>query len=944
MELMDQIMNTSKNLYFEDFESIFASLNENSNDSSNIFLKNLNELKLSNSKYDKLKFSLSILTTLADFEEIYNDKSSLKIFKEATKQILQILIKPMNEAKEKINIQAEILCKWWHNYFSLLNESYLLKKNNEGWGGSFDDWFPKSEFLVLEESLKVVQVQYHWQVNLMRSICLHKFILSHVFESKIFEEKYQIVKTYVESTVIKEFQLAKLCKTQNKKLILRCGFLEELMKIILNQTNEIPKDEEKSHCSKKTQKKREKKREKKNELILKDAILNGRFDKKQFKNLKHSIIIGDDGGFYALLNTIDEEEKEILLEDGEISKEYAKSWDKITGELKNTYKVVIGKGSFGKIRICLVLTKNETSTVMIPGQIICVKKTYHFKKGEDGNLTNEIFLNEIRKNTWNDYSGGEIGDLVFSPAVYDIKIIEPLSSLASIHYKGYTMQEFIPVYDGSKVFRKNAKYFNDWLHQKRYLISIFEATKKLLILGICMTDLKPENTLYDGENLRGMLIDLAGVVKKASIKELQACKVKYIHEITRKYISPELKRALQMNDPEQIINLSKFSSYCLGMFIKNIVLKHSEGKSFHEDLKKLAISMTIDEIDNSEIKRISVSEGLNLLYKIGEDEFKLNVDFPEFIKLLLRECRRNPEMFGLNPNLKEIEKKYIKLMCSQYDPNKYEQLHLEDLQLVLDQFIFSSISISKDYPKVLVLLGSAGSGKSTILQIKYIEALEKWKENDPIPLYINLATETDLCARWRWLNKKIEIENEIPFNSFTGYKYPIILFVDSFDETPNKINYVSKFFGDLKHNEINRCIICCRNEFIQKEDDFTKFFDNKFSKTGYDKRYITPLENTGFDIEKYVKFYYEQEISESGTHLLDKVEDILKSIQDHNLKSLMNTGFMVHLTLEVLPKIIKKKLINEKITRRIIYKKYMKKKILKVGETINNLLTENFIV
>jgi hypothetical protein len=28
-----------------------------------------------------------------------------------------------------------------------------------------------------------------------------------------------------------------------------------------------------------------------------------------------------------------------------------------------------------------------------------------------------------------------------------------------------------------------------------------------------MTDLKPENTLYDSENLKGILIDLGGVIK-----------------------------------------------------------------------------------------------------------------------------------------------------------------------------------------------------------------------------------------------------------------------------------------------------------------------------------------------------------------------------------------------------------------------------------------------
>jgi len=44
----------------------------------------------------------------------------------------------------------------------------------------------------------------------------------------------------------------------------------------------------------------------------------------------------------------------------------------------------------------------------------------------------------------------------------------------------------------------------------------------------------------------------------------------------------------------------------------------------------------------------------------------------------------------------------------------------------------------------MLLLGSAGSGKSIALQIKFIEAIENWNLGKALPIYFNLANGTDL--------------------------------------------------------------------------------------------------------------------------------------------------------------------------------------------------------
>ena len=348
-------------------------------------------------------------------------------------------------------------------------------------------------------------------------------------------------------------------------------------------------------------------------------------------------------------------------------------------------------------------------------------------------------MKEIRDNVWNDYSSGEISNLVFSPAVYDMMMISDASSyLTESHQKGYTMQQFVAVYDGSKVFTENPTFKQDWSHKKKYLVSVFQVVSKLLDKGICMTDLKPENTLYDADNGRGMLIDLAGVVRKENRNELIKCKVKYIKELTKSCTEPTLLKAIESEEENAIIDLPKCMSFSLGIIIQQIVLKVWQDKSdpLYEMLDNLSKALTID-LTQETSQRISVEEGLKRLKLIGEDTTEIKTDFKVMIDCLMKETEVSLKKFGLNEHIHTVEKNIIKLWGAELNPEKYEKLKLGDIQMALDQFIIAKESKEK----VFVLMGSSGSGKSTILQLKYLEALKNWKKNDPIPFFINLSVE-----------------------------------------------------------------------------------------------------------------------------------------------------------------------------------------------------------
>ena len=97
---------------------------------------------------------------------------------------------------------------------------------------------------------------------------------------------------------------------------------------------------------------------------------------------------------------------------------------------------------------------------------------------------------------------------------------------------------------------------------------------------------------------------------------------------------------------------------------------------------------------------------------------------------------------------------------------------------------------------------------------------------------------------------------KLNFNFFSGtQQYPMSLFVDSFDEMAVKMNYISKFLRELGNNARNRILICCRSEFMQKDQEFIKWFGSEASLT---KWFIAPLILTKFNLEDYAIKHYEK--------------------------------------------------------------------------------------
>ena len=350
---------------------------------------------LTRSSFDLIKVTLSILTTLADFDEESPSEASLSLFKKVCSNIMDFSIIPiisslstrrkdsklsktLTDLSENTLILPQLLSKWWVNYISILEEAFLKKK--EIWGESLNEWFTSKDNQLLEESLESLSEELHWKIVLLKAICMKKTLIGKIKE---FDENVEIIRKYQLSRLEKELNALEMIKSQKdlgKKNDMNRKFREKTLKtmkeIFLNEAPEA-----------------------------KEMLLTCRLDKKTIPSLSHTVILGEDGGFYVLFNKVTEEEKQMFLETEEISSEYTENWK--IHPYYNASKVIIGKGTFGTIRLSIALIRNETSNTMKAGQIICVKKTtYLGKMSENGAFE----WKDIRNNCWNDYSVGDVGD------------------------------------------------------------------------------------------------------------------------------------------------------------------------------------------------------------------------------------------------------------------------------------------------------------------------------------------------------------------------------------------------------------------------------------------------------------------------------------------------------------------------------------------------------
>lgn len=196
------------------------------------------------------------------------------------------------------------------------------------------------------------------------------------------------------------------------------------------------------------------------EIDVMDFIILCRFDKGKYK-LPQTVIIGDDGGLYGLLNSADAKSKQLL--ENITSQGYLA--DKTKGQNKlGQDKIVIGKGGFGTVRFAVSLSEEKATK---SGDIICIKKSKNL---------GQVDLENVQNSTLSDYLSDQFADFVRAPKIYDMAIINTFKH--NKHDKGYIKWMLCQKDTGARVFKKPE--YQKWEHQNPYLLGVFRGIQTLL--------------------------------------------------------------------------------------------------------------------------------------------------------------------------------------------------------------------------------------------------------------------------------------------------------------------------------------------------------------------------------------------------------------------------------------------------------------------------------
>jgi hypothetical protein len=177
------------------------------------------------------------------------------------------------------------------------------------------------------------------------------------------------------------------------------------------------------------------------------------------------------------------------------------------------------------------------------------------------------------------------------------------------------------------------------------------------------------------------------------------------------------------------------------------------------------------------------------------------------------------------------------------NPDRYKDLKTEELFTKIDKFF------GKDYDnEVMLLMGSAGSGKSIALQLKFMEAVAQWKQGDPLPIYFNLASNIEIEAVIKNFNSTLG--TNLKLGNLEGAH----LYIDSFDEGIDiELKRDSLIKGYLQQVSKAKILVSCRTEYLPSDNDHSWFMPE--SKK-LDAMFVAPINYGGKEmLEESIKKY-----------------------------------------------------------------------------------------
>ena len=656
-----------------------------------------------------------------------------------------------------------------------------------------------------------------------------------------------------------------------------------------------------------------------------EAIVSGRFDKAKL-GLSHSLVLGEDGGLYLMLNRLTKEHQEAMLNENIVTKAFLKDkipvqkpkdeqTEKEEKRKQEMYgeKVVLGKGGFGAVKLALSLfTHKGTST----GDVICIKKTRNFTILSSNGGMMYSSLQQATEATIGDYFASGVADKVFAPQTFDLAIVSHQSADQgeTDHRKGYLMIEMFPQNTATRIF--NDSKYQQWKYQKPYLIDVMRSTLGLLKENIAFTDLKPDNTLYDTNTLKTTIIDLGGTIKVDPGAE-NFEKSRFSFQTTPEYRAPE------MSDENCLsINLPKALAFTCGQVMKEVVQKNDYENQ--QDLHTLIQQLTHPESS----QRVSIQEAIDRLNQMGDDSYMEDVVFRHYIAKLEERIQTNRSSISLNEDILQTKELHISQKVTHLDPERYKDLKTDDLFQKVDSFLLPE----QREQQVMVVFGAAGSGKSIALQLKFIEAVRNWKTSQPLPIYFNLANGIELATIINSMNRVLGTHITLQDLRKKG----VCLYIDSFDEglgldSGRREILIKEYMKEVAHLSEKdaapqvKFIVTCRTDSLLSESNYKWFTPQPNALNKLETVYIVPIDYNGHANLKDMIGTYARHNSKGDAF----VEMALTKIETLHLKEMITTGFMFYAIIKVLPELTEEESkeggggVRRGISKKDIFRKYV---------------------
>jgi serine/threonine protein kinase len=640
--------------------------------------------------------------------------------------------------------------------------------------------------------------------------------------------------------------------------------------------------------------------------IFFQSVMRGRFDKDPSLSINSSLIIGDEGGLFLLLNSIrPKSEEEQLIEEAGVSEEYLN--EKRNAE---SSKVILGEGSFGKVRLALSIFGNLKVDI---GQLVCVKKSFSIGEAKDFRKKTNT-LGNITDSCFEDFFVKKLTEAVYAPKSLDMAILSN-KYIKDSHRKAYLVMEIVPQDTADKAFAKPE--YQKWEYQKPFIIEILKTMEGLLRNErIFNSDLKPQNALFDPLSRKTAIIDLGSslyIERNLDVKHFDISVGGF--GMTEKYCPPEISRILTSEDEniDSHIDLEKSISYLCGITIAEVTsietnkkdkknvenwLCLAEKTDLKEEERKKLEGIVRGLIDKDAAKRLSTKQAMEKIHALGSEVDFAKVAQEQYVQKARIKAAVDPSALSLNSDINSTRTKGI---IDQYLIKSNPKYSKKEAKHEINQE-FAEFFEKKD-EIVFVLLGEAGSGKSLSLQLKFLEDLDSWEPGKPLPIFFNLANEVELERIFRRINTSIGCNLSPDSPTETA----IHLFIDSYDEgavknSSQEDTIVQSYIKNLKNAWKNiKIIISCRTDFVQKlgEDnleDFKPRVENS-AINGMRARYIAPIgygDNINNSLKQLVSSWLHKEQSQ-----LDP-ETILKKITKQGLQDRMNTGLMFNMIMKML--------------------------------------------